>query len=121
MNASVEPPVEPPVAPPVKTSRRTWWIAAGAAGAAIVVGIGVAVALSKDKVTLAGLAPSGGRDALSKHKAKLAGLAPSGGGRTLDHGVSVQGHPRRQAYGRGYSLHRDIWIDSHSRGPATAA
>jgi len=121
MNTTAEPPGGPPVDPPAKTNRRTRWIGVGAAGAAVVLGVGVAVASSKDEVKLSGLAPRGRADALSKNKMKLAGRTPSGGRRALDHRVSVRRHPRLQAYGPGYSLRREIWIDPHSRGPAITA
>jgi hypothetical protein len=92
----------PAIQPPAKISRRTRWIT-GAAGAAVaVVGIGVAVALSKNEV-------------------KITGRGRSGGGRGLDLRTIVQGHPKQQAYGPTWSLHREISIEPYLRGPARAA
>lgn len=91
---------ETPTEPPAKTDRRARWIV-GAAGAAAV-GIGLAVALSKNEV-------------------KFSARARSGSGRTLDHITPVRGHRKQQAYGPNWSLHRELLINPHYRGPARAA
>lgn len=99
MDTTAEQP-EAPTEPPERANRRTRWIAAGAAGAVVAIGIGLAIVLSKDE--------------------ELGDLALSGG-RMLDHEVGVTGHTRRQPYGPNNSLRKEIWIDAHSRGPGLAA
>ncbi|MCU1372350.1 MAG: hypothetical protein JWO77_3544 [Ilumatobacteraceae bacterium] len=113
------PPVEPPAEPPAQPSRRKLWIAASAAGAAIVLGVGYIV-LSKDEDTITGSTPGVGAGALLMNALETAADAPSASRRSLDHQSDVRGHWRQQAYGPNHSLRRPTWIDDHVRGPAAA-
>jgi hypothetical protein len=114
MDDTTDAPAGPAAEPPPKASHRTRWIAGAAAVA--VVGLGVAVALSKHGASSPSVVV-----ALPKSSTpSLSGVSRSVG-RTLDHQVSVQGHQRLQAYGPKYQHHRPIEIQPYLRGPALAA
>lgn len=85
-----------------RNGRRSRWITGAAVVAVAALGAGVAVAFSKNGL-------------------KLGGSAPLGSGPTPAHLASVQGHLRQQAFGPGYALHREIWIDPYLRAVRRAA
>lgn len=103
-----ETPAEPPLDQEDTPSRRTRWIAAGAAAAVAIVGVGAAVALSKKSVSVPVV------------KDVSIPRLPKAVRRPLDHQVPVRQHVRRQPYGPNRSLRKEIIIPGHSRGPKVA-
>jgi hypothetical protein len=94
---------------PSRRTRRTRWIAGGAAAGLSVVVVGVAVAFSKKSVSMPVV-----------KDVSIPSLAAKAVRHPLDHQVPVRQHVRRQPYGPNRSLRKVITIPGHFRGPKAA-